>query len=223
MGDVNHNDDSDIVIDLLAKEKFEKERGETLTSLPEEITKWFGVIGFSPGEDDDDDGDDDDDDDDDPTKKKAAVKFYQPILLVSPYDVPPKPVRDIYWMDTYTKAKRSKAKLKKLDYLAYVYGSDDPDDCYNFVPQHEFVSLEEGIQRGYDRVPSASSSSLLSTDTQQRLRRGLQELHDDADKTPNERRIKHTTDHPFLERHAKKKKKKEEGASSSPPTKKQRT
>ena len=65
MGDVNHNDDNDIVIDLLAKEKFEKERGETLTSLPEEITKWFGVIGFSPGEDDDVDGDDDHDDNDD--------------------------------------------------------------------------------------------------------------------------------------------------------------
>jgi len=176
-----------------AKSKFEKERSDVLKALPDELKDYFGVIGFCMGEGDDDD------DDDKPNTSASAPPYMQPVLIVSPYDVPPKPIRDIYWMDAFAKAKRSKAKLKKLDYLAYVYGSDDPDDCYNFVPHEDFVSLEEGLKNGLDVLPKAVSDKPHSerTDSETKLVRGLEEMKADLNKAKGDR--KHGR--PFLERH----------------------
>lgn len=176
-----------------AKDKFEKERIDVLKALPDELKDFFGTIGFCPGEEDDDDDDQED--------KPRAQPYMQPILIVSPYDVPPKPVRDIYWMDAFTKAKRSKAKLKKLDYLVYVYGSDDPDDCYNFLKHDDFVSYEQGKTNGYDLVPPsiASKSESERTESEAKLVRGLKEMKLDLNKAQGDR--KHGD--PFLERHEK--------------------
>ena len=175
------------------KAKFEKERDEILKSLPEEVTKMFGIIGFIPG--------DEDEDEEEEGKQEPPQPYYQPVLIVSPFDVPPKPVRDIYWMDVYTKAKRSKAKLKQMDYLVYVYGSDDPDDCYNFVNQTDFISLEQGCSKGYDQLPSYIDSKVKSdtptTDFETKIIRGLEEMKTDMTKQPIER--KHGN--PFLEKY----------------------
>lgn len=189
-----------------AKEKFEKEREEILKSLPEEVKSMFGVIGFCRGEEEEDDDDDE--------EKVSAIPYYQPVLIVSPYDVPPKPVRDIYWMDSYTKAKRSKAKLKKLDHLVYVYGSDDPDDCYNFVTHDDFISYEDGLRKDYNTIPDFISSKpdADKTEFETRLIRGMEEMKLDVDKVPSDR--KHGT--PFLERYEKLKK------GDGPPSKKQK-
>jgi hypothetical protein len=68
--------------------------------LPQELKDKFGAIGFFLVE-----NDDDDDDDEEEGKEKAVSTpeqqkvYYQPALIVSPYEVPPKPIRDIYWMD----------------------------------------------------------------------------------------------------------------------------
>lgn len=162
------------------------------------------MIGFCPGDEDDDDSDSDDDDDD--SKPKAPfVPYFQPVLI-SPYDVPPKPVRDIYWMDAFTKAKRSKAKLKKLDYLVYVYGSNNPNDCYNFVNQSEFVSYEDGLKQGYCEENQEQQLS------NKRLTRGLKEMKMDLQKEPTDRRKDHV-DEPFRERYE----------DDGPPSKKQKT
>mmetsp|Transcript_4220 Transcript_4220/g.12112 ORF Transcript_4220/g.12112 Transcript_4220/m.12112 type:complete len:148 (+) Transcript_4220:1522-1965(+) len=146
----------------------------------------------------------------------------QPILVVSPYDVPPKPIRDIYWMHAFTKAKRSKAKLKKLDHLVYVYGSDDPDDCYNFVSHEDFVTLEEGKSSGFDQIPPkiASKSESERTSSETKLVRALEEMKADLAKAPEDRR-KHGT--PFLEMHEKLQAKKGGNSKEEPPTKKLKT
>jgi hypothetical protein len=229
MSDNDGDDDDD------AQTSFEAERDGILNSLPPSVKDKFGTIGFFLIEDDGDDDDDDSDDADDKKVKNNASTppqpktYYQPALIVSPYDVPPKPVRDIYWHDAYMKAKRSKAKLAALDYLVYLYGSDDADDCYNFVAQDEFITLEEAQQQGLDKLPpeleerllrqqkDGSSGKLkLLSDMETILVRGLEEMKADIDKEPKDR--KPNRKFPFAERH-------ETAAASSdgPPPKKQKT
>jgi len=208
-----------------AKLKFEQERDEILKSLPDEVKGMFGTIGFCPGEEEDDLCDDDDDGDggEEDSKKKSTTSepYFQPVLIVSPWDVPPKPVRDIYWMDAYTKAKRSKAKLKQLDYLVYVYGSDDPDDCYNFVKQTDFISLVDAQKKGYNKLPKfiATKTELERTEYETRLIRGLDEMKTDIPKESVDRKW----GNPFLERHEKITSSSNSSSSSDgPPSKKQK-
>lgn len=193
-----------------AKEKFEKEKSDVLKALPKEIRESFGTIGFSPRAEDDDD------------EAASQLPYLQPVLIVSPYDVPPKPIRDIYWMDAFTKAKRSKAKLKKLDYLAYVYGSDNPNDCYNFVTHEDFVTLEEGKTNGFGVIPPEVSSKPESerTSAENKLVRGIEEMNVELAKAPEDRR-NHGT--PFLEAHEKLQSKDREDSKDQPPAKKQKT
>lgn len=204
-----------------AKAKFEKERDDVLKALPAELKDAFRTIGFCRGDEDIAD----DDEDADPS---APAPYMQPVLIVSPYDVPPKPIRDIYWMDAFSKAKRSKAKLKKLDYLVYVYGSDDPGDCYNFVSHEDFVPLERGQKEGMDVLPKeiADKPESERTEAEAKLVRALQEMRADLSKAPGDR--KHGE--PFLEgyekllaKEAETKKKKKDEPAATPPAKKQKT
>lgn len=177
-----------------AKKKFEKEREKTLAELPESVKAMFGQIGFAASEHDENE--------------------IIPVLVLSPYDVPPKPVRDVYWYDLFGKAKRSKS-VDKLAYLVYHYGHDDPDDCYSFIEQDEFYSYEEGKERGYDVMPEALAAKLKAggdlTEEEEIRVRGLKEMEEDVPKAPEERK-RGTTD--FLERHEKLK---------EPPAKKRKT
>ena len=157
-----------------ARKAFEKEREKILKDLPQSIKDMFGTVGFAPDDEDDENAD-----------------VVRPILVMNPYDVPPKPVRDVYWFDLYSKAKRTK-KLGKLAYLVYHYGADDPDDCYSFLEHDEFISYEDGRAKGYDVLPTHLQSKLdagetLTEDEQTKVR-GIQELTEDAPKPPSERR-----------------------------------
>ena len=182
-----------------AKAKFEKERNDVLKALPSELKDLFGTIGFCMGEQDDDDDEDETNNPTTATPPAPQQTYMQPVLIVSPYDVPPKPIRDIYWMDAFSKAKRSKAKLKKLDYLVYVYGSDDPDDCYNFVTHEDFVPLEQAQKTGLDVLPKAVAEKPEDkrTKSEIKLARALEEMKADLPKAPGDR--KHGE--PFLERY----------------------
>lgn len=209
-----------------AQTKFEAEREKILSDLPPTIKGKFGEIGFFLVENDEDDDDEDDDGKKASSTAEQAKAYYQPCLVVNPYEVPPKPVRDIYWMDMYTKAKRSKAKLAAMDYLVYVYGADDPDDCYNFVSQEEFVTLEDGQEQGLDQVPQnlqeisteleAGSGTAKLTEVEQKLIRGLEEMKTDIGKDPKDR--KPHAKFSFVERHEQ-----ANTQSSGPPSKKQKT
>eukprot|EP00539_Tryblionella_compressa_P012883 CAMPEP_0178824176 /NCGR_PEP_ID=MMETSP0746-20121128/5538_1 /TAXON_ID=913974 /ORGANISM="Nitzschia punctata, Strain CCMP561" /LENGTH=79 /DNA_ID=CAMNT_0020485835 /DNA_START=112 /DNA_END=348 /DNA_ORIENTATION=- len=68
------------------KARFEAERDKVLSEIPQALKDKFGTIGFCTVEDDDDE----------------TKVYYQPVLIVNPFEVPPKPVRDIYWMDMFT-------------------------------------------------------------------------------------------------------------------------
>lgn len=169
-----------------AKKLFEAEREKILSELPESIKAMFGTIGFAAAEFDEND--------------------MIPVLVMSPYDVPPKPVRDVYWFDYFSKAKRSKT-LDKLSYLVYHYGADDPDDCYSFIEHDDFISYEEGKARGYDVLPAdlalklqqqQSEENIELTEEEVRRVRGLRELNEDVLKDPIERK-RGTID--FKERH----------------------
>jgi hypothetical protein len=82
-----------------------------------------------------------------------------------------------------------------------VYGSDDPDDCYNFVKQTDFISLEDAINRGYNKLPTFIATKTVNerTEYETRLIRGLDEMKIDSNKEPVDRKW----GNPFLERHEK--------------------
>ena len=154
-----------------AKKKFEAEREKILSELPESCKAMFGTIGFATAEFDENE--------------------IIPVLVMSPYDVPPKPVRDVYWFDLFSKSKRSKA-LEKLAYLVYHYGADDPDDCYSFIEQDEFISYEDGVKLGYDilspELEQKIKDGVALTDEEKLRVRGLRELNEDVPKDPTERK-----------------------------------
>jgi hypothetical protein len=154
-----------------AKSRFEAERNQILAELPDSIKAMFGTIGF------------------------AAAEFDEneivPVLIMSPYDVPPKPVRDVYWFHLFSKARRYKA-LDKLAYLVYHYGADDPDDCYSFIEQDDFISYEHGVKMGYNLLPSELDqkvkNSVELTEEEALKVRGLNELNEDVVKDPSQRK-----------------------------------
>jgi hypothetical protein len=63
----------------IAQKKFEDERDAVLASIPESYRALFGQIGFYPWS-----------------------KSLLPVLIVSPYDVPPEPVRK-QWLEMFNK------------------------------------------------------------------------------------------------------------------------
>lgn len=164
-----------------ARKDFEKSREKQLSELPESVKSMFGQIGFAFSEDNGEEG--------------------VPVLVVSPYDVPPKPIRDIYWFDRFSKSKKSK-KLAELSYLVYHYGSLDLDDCYSFVEQDDFLSYEIGKKNGYDMIPlevqEKMSAGVELTEKESERVRGIQEMTEDIDKDPTERKRGYVD---FKERH----------------------
>jgi hypothetical protein len=110
---------------------------------------------------------------------------------MNPYHVPPKPVRDVYWFDYFSKARRSKT-LGRLAYLVYYYGANDPEDCYSFVEQDDFIDYETGVARGYSLLPAAItakvSAGLHLTDEEAMRVRAIDELMEDVNKAQSERK-----------------------------------
>jgi hypothetical protein len=183
-----------------AKDDFEKERDKILGQLPQSIRDSFGILGFCPSGhgSSNSDGDDDDDDDEDNsgndhprTTQQDADNDIVPVLIMNPYHVPPKPVRDVYWFDYFSKARRSKT-LGQLAYLVYYYGANDPDDCYSFVEQADFIDYETGVARGYSVVPAAITAKLTAgihlTDDEAMRVRAIDELMEDVHKAQSERK-----------------------------------
>jgi len=156
------------------QEFFKKQRKQIMDDLPAYFKDMFGQIGFAPLEWVDDTG---------------ALKL--PVLVLSPYDVPPKPYRDIYWFDKYSKAKRGKT-LANMDYLVYHYGSDDPNDCYSFVTQSEFVPWHDGVAQGFDKLSpqlqSKSDSGAKLEEEEEFIVRAIGEMNEDLAKAPSERK-----------------------------------
>ena len=89
-------------------------------------------------------------------------------------------------------AEKRKKELKKLEYLVYHYGIDDPTDCYSFIQQDAFVSYDDGIAEGYGELPAAIQAKVdagdeLTEEEEQRVR-GIKEMKEDALKEKGERK-----------------------------------
>lgn len=193
-----------------AKEQFEQEKEKILGELPDNVKKMFGTIGFCRAEPDDDS--------DTEGGKEDEGDDFVPCLIVSPYEVPPRPVRDVYWFDIFSKNKRSKS-LAKLDYLVFHYGADDPLDCYSFIPQDEFISYDIGLKEGYDKLPESIQRKIDAgeelTENEQTRVRGLEQMKEDAEKPAAERKRGNWQ---FKERHEEM----VDNSSRKPPTKRQK-
>jgi hypothetical protein len=155
-----------------AKRDFEKGREKQLSQLPDNIKSMFGQIGFAFQEYD---------------EEREIV----PVLVLSPYDVPPKPFRDIYWFDLFSQVKRSN-KLPELAYLVYHYGSADLGDCYSFVEQADFEPYESGKEKGYGSIPfelqQKINAGIELTEEEMGKIRAIQEMEEDIAKDPAERK-----------------------------------
>jgi hypothetical protein len=163
-----------------AKRAFEKEREKILSEIPANVKAMFGQIGFAVSEE---------------------TEQFVPILALNPYDVPPKPVRDVYWFDMFSKGKRSK-KLSKMSYLVYWYGSDDPEDCYSFIEQDDFISYETGEKKGYGELSKAVQDkidgNLPMSDEERGMIRAIEEMKHHLTQEPVERKCRFGV---FKERH----------------------
>ena len=81
-----------------------------------------------------------------------------------------------------------------MSYLIYYYGSDLNDNCFSFIPQRSFTSYENGVKKGYDKLPKNiqkkvdGSGKLTKADSNVIQR--LEEMREDLKKEPKERRGK---------------------------------
>ena len=181
------------------QEKFEKEREQILKSLPENIKDAFGMMGFCKAEE----NDDSDEEGNNKPAASTALDDMVPCLVMNPYDVPPRPVRDVYWHNLYMDKKKKK-KLKEMEYLVYHYGASDPDDCYSFIEHEDFLAYDAGLRAGYGNLPAhiqakVDAGAALTEEEQMRVR-GLDEMREDAEKDPSDRK---RGNYPFKERHEK--------------------
>ena len=189
-----------------AKEKFEKEREKTLSEIPDEMKAQFGEIMFAPAEEDDDDdeSDNNNNNNNNPTTTTPSPMMYKPVLILNPYDIPPRPYRDVYWWDMFSDAKKKKTDLQ---HVVYHYGHDVAD-CYSFVALNELISYEAALQQGWTELPAAlqhkldsagisvasaasaatGTTTTLLTEDEQELVRGFQEMMEDLLKAPADRK-----------------------------------
>mmetsp|Transcript_19636 Transcript_19636/g.48279 ORF Transcript_19636/g.48279 Transcript_19636/m.48279 type:complete len:822 (-) Transcript_19636:25-2490(-) len=152
---------------LQMKEDFEKTKQEVLDSLPEEVTSKFGQQFFS-----------------------KWGKSCLPLLVLSPYNVPPGPVRDM-WFTMYDKVKKQD-RLASASNLVYWYGAyDDPANAYSFVIKTKLIPYATGIKKGHNKLPNPLQKKLDAGKKlggqEKMLVQGLEEMEEDKDKEPNER------------------------------------
>ena len=177
-----------------AKARFEKEREKILSEIPAEVKAQFGQIGFA----------------------EMDGERGVPVLVLNPYDIPPRPFRDVYWFDMFSKSKGKKGK--PMSHVVYHYGSDDPDDCYSFVELDKFEPYESGKEKGYGQIGKVLQDKIDSqvelSEEEQALVRSIEEMLADVPKEPGDRKRGVLN---FKERHETLSEKK------PPPKKKQKT
>ncbi|CAJ1961073.1 unnamed protein product [Cylindrotheca closterium] len=152
---------------LQMKEKFEKRKQEVLDSLPGEVKSKFGQQFFA-----------------------KWAKSPLPVLVLSPYNVPPGPVRDM-WFDMYEKVKKQ-GRLASASNLVYWYGAyDDPANAYSFVIKSKLIPFAIGEKKGLGKVPNAIRKKLDEGKkiggADKMLLQGIEEMEEDKAKEPDDR------------------------------------
>jgi len=154
-----------------AKKKFEQHRDDVLAHIPRHVKEGFREIGFL----------------------KFGKTFF-PVLQLSPFDVEPGKVRDL-WMTMF---EHCRMKKRPMTILIYWYGITwkNRSDAFSFVPKNIVHSYEDGVSKGYNILPpkiqkKRQSGKILSSMEMWHLN-GLAQLEEEL-KRPKEDRIKWMT------------------------------
>mmetsp|Transcript_23674 Transcript_23674/g.55871 ORF Transcript_23674/g.55871 Transcript_23674/m.55871 type:complete len:987 (-) Transcript_23674:1196-4156(-) len=151
-----------------ARRELEDEKEEIFRRVPRNIQGMWGQVGFAKWN-----------------------KSYLPVLNLSPYDVPPGPVRQM-WMEMFEKMRENGRPLEKMSYLVYWYGEESPQSYYSITANSNFVKYDDAPAKMKDFAKTAEKKKLdgakkLSSDDQQRLR-GMKQLQEDLKKPFDERK-----------------------------------
>jgi len=117
--------------------------------------------------------------------KQRLQNSYLPVLCLSPYDVPPGPVRD-EWLSKFD------GKSKVLNLGVYFLGKGGKDEgAYGTIPWFSFVPYSKAVQRGLDVVPKDIAKKIEAgeelTDVEKQVRDGMKALKEAGTKSKAER------------------------------------
>jgi len=110
---------------VVLRHHFIVEKENFLSELPKNIKANFLELGFA----------------------RWASK-YLPVMYLGPYDVSPGAIRQ-EWVENYRKHKQC---IDKMPRLVYWYGSR-VQRCFSFVEPKDCMSLSDGIERGFCKIP----------------------------------------------------------------------
>ena len=90
-------------------------------------------------------------------------------------------------------------RLKNMTNLLYWYGAyDDVKNAYSFVASSKLVSYENGLKKGYNKPSKAIQKKIDEgkklSPAQEQLLKGLEEMREDKEKDPEDRRGKMQSD-----------------------------
>jgi len=94
---------------------------------------------------------------------------------------------------------KAKGRLKNVTNIVYWYGaSKDPPNAYSLIPTTKLIPFDEACKKGHNTIPKAIQKALDAGKTlnasQQMFVEGLEEMMQDKEKQPEERRgymVKH--------------------------------
>ena len=117
-----------------------KERQSKLLKRGLPNSKLFGTIGFLPfGKGDQNT----------PSKPQMlnGFKHYHPVMILSPFKVPPGQVRSEWFL-------KCSSKQQVLVYWFGAYICGRPQSAYSFPNLSQIISWEDGVKAGYDQLPA---------------------------------------------------------------------
>lgn len=113
-----------------ARREFEQERDEVMKQVPQRNKRLFNQVGFA-----------------------KWGKTNLPAMALDPYSVPPGDIRD-QWRKMFDNVVQ-KDRISKMGHLVWWIGPQtDGQSSYSVVPQHGFMSYEEGSSKGMHELPS---------------------------------------------------------------------
>mmetsp|Transcript_17406 Transcript_17406/g.26425 ORF Transcript_17406/g.26425 Transcript_17406/m.26425 type:complete len:859 (+) Transcript_17406:232-2808(+) len=146
------------------KTEFEADKQKVMNLLDNSYKELFGKIAFC----------------------KWKKDPYRPVLILSPYSVPPN-LRDT-WLTMF---ENTKGDVKRMWYYTFWYGSP-LEEGYTQSKRKDFILYEEGEKKGLHQLSEKIKSKLEKgkklTRTEEQAVRGYEQLEAELKKDPSERR-----------------------------------
>merc|ERR1712232_564496 len=150
-----------------SKNEFERKKKEVLKNIPLDVKNLFQEVGFAKWQ-----------------------KNFLPVLVLSPYSVPPGAVRE-QWLKMYEKVKEN-YRLDSMSLLVSWYGTYDSNSAYSLVPRKNFITYEDGCKLGYDTLPkkiqSKQDSGKKLSGSEEFISLGIAQIKKEFEKNPEDRK-----------------------------------